>query len=360
MAEFVLLKGLMPVLPMNNVTALHSNGLSLPVRTIDTGARQGTKGTAMQQASALQRQGQGGRLGRKFTRFLYHRRAASALLLLAVLGAAQFGSFAGYILCLGAFRGLTDAQRPLSTEQLTYAFAVSVVIGLGVTVYVYLKHRKGFFTPPKNRLLRKRWHAFANFTGAMLALAVAYAACWSWFLLLLGSVSLVRLVNPSFGLSGQPLLWFGSVSAGLALWTFVAWRRVSLEVLETAEPPELRLVANLKQHVQAFQERAQALEAAFEEAEAIAKKVQRGIELDQEQLQELREQYRLHAQLIELSDRVPAVRTVIAEEHARGARWGLLVNVVVAVVFWAIGLLTDALIDAEAFGDQLRQWLHLG
>jgi hypothetical protein len=51
---------------------------------------------------------------------------------------------------------------------------------------------------------------------------------------------------------------------------------------------------------------------------------------------------------------------VIAQENARSARWGLLLNVVIAVVFWAIGVLTDALIDTEALGYQLRQWLHLG
>jgi hypothetical protein len=109
-----------------------------------------------------------------------------------------------------------------------------------------------------------------------------------------------------------------------------------------------------------FQERAQALEDAFEEAAAISRKVQRGIELDQEQLKELREQYRLQAQLIELSDRAPAIRTAIAQEHARGARWSLLVNIVVAAVFWVMGLLTDALVDTEALGHQLRQWFRLG
>jgi hypothetical protein len=47
--------------------------------------------------------------------------------------------------------------------------------------------------------------------------------------------------------------------------------------------------------------------------------------------------------------------------------WGLLVNVVVAAffvvvaaVFYVIGLLTDALVDTDALGDQLRQWFHLG
>ena len=169
-----------------------------------------------------------------------------------------------------------------------------------------------------------------------------------------------RTSSTSFGLPGDPLAWVAPVAAGLALWAFVAWRHVSLEALERAEPPELRLAAHLKEHVEALQERAQALEHAFEEAEAISKKVQRGIESEQEQLRELREQYRLHAQLIELSDHAPAVRTAIAEEQTRASRWGLLVNVVVAAVFYVIGLLTDALVDTNALGDQLRQSFHLG
>jgi hypothetical protein len=181
-----------------------------------------------------------------------------------------------------------------------------------------------------------------------------------WLLVLIGFGWAVELIVPSFGLPGPPLVWSVPLPAALGLWAFVAWRHVCLEVLETAEPPELRLAANLKQHVVAFQERAQSLERAFEDAEAISKKVQRGIELEQEQLREVREQYRLHAQLIELSDHAPAVRTAIAQEQTRASRWGLLVNIVVAAVFFVIGLLTDALVNTDALGDQLRQWLHLG
>jgi hypothetical protein len=181
-----------------------------------------------------------------------------------------------------------------------------------------------------------------------------------WLLILIGVISLAKFVSPSLGLPGHPLLWLVPVPAAQALCAFLACRHAALEILETAEPQELRFTANLKQHVEAFQERAQALEDAFEEAEAISKKVQRGIELEQEQPRELREQYRLHTQLMELSDNAPAVRTAIAEEQSRSMRWGLLQNVVIAIVFLIIGLLIDALIGTEALGDQLRQWFHLG
>jgi hypothetical protein len=317
----------------------------------------------MQQAGALEQRSQGGRLGPRFSRLLHHRQAALWFALLAVAGLAQFVSF--LIIDIPLF--VTMGQLGYNTERLSttltaVALALSLVVAPAVAFYVYRTQRATFFDPPKNRIPRKSWHGYANGTGAAIALPAAWAVFLMWIFILIGLTMAVRLIFPSFGTRETPLGWlvWAVPVAGPTLWGFVAWRHVALEVLETAEPPELRLAAHLKQHVEAFQERAQALEDAFEEAEAISKKVQRGIESEQEQLRELREQYRLHAQLIELSDHAPAVRTAIAQEQTRASRWGLLVNVLVAAVFYVIGLLTDALVDTEALGHQLRQWFHLG
>jgi hypothetical protein len=315
----------------------------------------------MQQAGALQQRDRGGRLGPEMSRLLHHRQAAWWFALLAVAGVAQFASF----LAIGSLLFVSMGQLGYDTERLSttltaVSLALSVVVALGVSIYVYRTQRGTFFDPPKNRIPRNSWNGYASGTGAVIAASVAWATFLMWAPTLLGLVLAVRLLFPSFGLRGDPLIWILPVSLGMALWAFVAWRHAVLEVLEMAEPPELRLAAHLKQHVEAIQERAQALEDAFEEAEAISKKVQRGIELEQEQLRELREQYRLHAQLMELSDHAPAVRTAIAQEQTRASRWGLLINVVVAAVFWAIGLLTDALVDTETLGHQLRHWFHLG
>lgn len=315
----------------------------------------------MQQAGVLQQHDRGDRLGPRFSRLLHHRQAAWWFALLGVAGLAEFISFLSITAIIFVSLGQLgyDTHR-MSNTLVWVAFALSFVVALAVAFYVYRTQRGTFFDPPKNRIPRKSWHGYANATGVVIALVVAYMTFVLWVLLLDGLALAVRLIVPSFGLPGPSLVWAVPVPAGLALWAFVAWRHVSLEVLETAEPPELRLAAHLKQHVEAFQERAQALEDAFEEAQAISKTVQRGIELEQEQLRELREQYRLHAQLMELSDHAPAVRTAIAQEQNRASRWGLLVNVVVAAVFYVIGLLTDALVDTEGLGDQLRQWFHLG
>jgi hypothetical protein len=310
----------------------------------------------MQQARQLQ---QGERLRSQFAQLLHHRQAAWWFALLAVAGVVQFVSFLVIAFAIATFEGFSYNQEQISRTEMYISLALAAVVALAVTIHVYRTEKETFFEL-KDRVPRKKWHRFATKNGAVIALGVAYATFLMWLLLLIGLIALARLVNPLIGLPGHPLLWLIPVPAALALWAFVAWHHVALEVLETAEPPELRLAANLRQQVDAFQERAQALEDAFEEAAAISRKVHRGIELDQERLRELREQYRLQAQLIELSDRAPAIRTAIAQEHARSTRWGLLINVVIALVFWVIGLLTDALVDTEALGDQLRQWFNLG
>jgi hypothetical protein len=311
----------------------------------------------MQDAGVLKQQGQGGRLRPRFSRLLHHRQAAWWFGLLGLAGVAQFISF--FVTAITVYVSLKtlghDVER-LAPTPILVSFALSVVVALAVFLYLRQTLKDTFFDPPKDRVPRKQWNLFANRSGAAVALMVAYTTLVMWVLLLAGLVGLARLVNPIFGLPGNPLVWFGPVPAAMAVWAFVAWRRVSLEVLETAEPPELRLAASLKQHAQAFQERAEALEAAFEEADAISRKVQRGIELEQEQLRRIREQYRLHAQLMELSDHAPTLRIANTQDR----RWGLLVNVVVAAFSIVIGLLLDALVDPDALGQQLRQWFHLG
>jgi F0F1-type ATP synthase membrane subunit a len=89
----------------------------------------------MQQA-ALQR-GQSGWLNQRFVRLLHNRRAASWFLLLAVAGLVQFVNLFANLLGLMIVRRIADNQEPPSTRQTAYAFALSVLVGFAVTVYVY-------------------------------------------------------------------------------------------------------------------------------------------------------------------------------------------------------------------------------
>lgn len=316
----------------------------------------------MQQASQLQ---QGGRLGPRFARLLHHRQAALWFGLLAVAGLAQFVSFFGLAFILATFQQLGDDQERLSNTQVLISFVLSLVVALAATIYAYRTQKETFFEPPKNRIPRKRWRWVANKTGAALAVPAAYATFLMWLLLLIGLETAAKLTVSFRGLPGHPLLWLMPVTVGLALWAFIACRYATLEALETAQPPELRLTAKFVQHVDGFadtlQGRARALERSMEEVTTIYKQVQQGIELEQQQLADVREQYLQQVRLKSLTDaEVSAVSVLFAQEQRRGARWGLWWNLVVAVLSSAATLVAQALIDLDALGDQLRQWLHLG
>jgi hypothetical protein len=340
------LKAVMSVLPVDNLRGLQGNSLSLPAKTIATGAEKGRRGTAMQEAGALQQDSHDGRLGPHVSRLLHHREAAWWF---GLIGAAGFAQFMGFlmitIIIYASLRGLGHDPEQMSTAPVLVSLALSVVVAIAFAIHIYRTQRATFWDPPKNPMPRRRWGSYANLAGVVFGLLVAYTTFLMWLFLLLGLI-----IAFSFsGLPGHPLLWLVPVPTALMLWAFVSVRHEVLEKFETAEPPQLRLAADLRQHLDAF-------ENASEELASFSKKVQGVIEAEQKQLRKLRDQYRLHAHLMELSDRAPTLRTVIAQS----GRWGLLVNVVVAAVSIVVTLLIDALVDTDALGSQLRQWFHLG
>jgi hypothetical protein len=302
----------------------------------------------MQEADALSR-GQGSWLGPQFSRLLHHE-VAWWFGLIGAAGLSQFVSFFVIsIIVIVSLKGLGYDSERMPTTPVLLAFALSVVVAIAVTIHTYRAQKETFWNPPKNPMPRRRWSSYANLAGAVFGLLVAYTTFLMWLLLLVGLVIAARLAFSFSGLPGHPLLWFVPVPAVLALWAIVAVRHEVLERFETAQPPQLRLAADLRQHLDAF-------ENASEELAAFSNKMQGVIEAEQEQLRELRDQYRLHAQLMELSDRAPTIHTAIAQ----GGRRGLWVNVVVAAVSIVITLLLDALVDTDALGDQLRQWFNIG
>jgi hypothetical protein len=274
--------------------------------------------------------------------------------LMGAAGFAQFMSFLVIATFVGAYQALRyGQQQQFSTTQGMVILALSAAVAIIFASHIYRTQMDTFFDPPKNPMPRKRWNAYATFFAATFGLVVAWTTFLIWLFVLVGLIMAGRLAFSFSGLPGHPLLWLVPVPAVLTLWAFVSLRHEVLKKLKTAQPPQLRLAADLRQHLDAF-------ENAYEELAAFSKRVQGVIEAEQEQLQELRDQYRLLTQLIESSDRAPAIRTAIAQEQTRASRWGLMANVAVAAVFLAIGLLIDALVNTEALGHQLRHWLHLG
>jgi hypothetical protein len=154
------------------------------------------------------------------------------------------------------------------------------------------------------------------------------------------------------------LAW--SLALSLGLWAYVARWNQELEMLEKAMPPELRLAVDLRKRAEAFRERARALEEAMDEATAISEQVQRGIELERQQLSDLHEQYLKQARLNELThEQQVAVADLLGQQQARSARRALWSNIVVGFVFYVAGVVTPALINMNTLRDQLQQWLHL-
>jgi fatty acid desaturase len=110
-------------------------------------------------------------------------------------------------------------------------------------------------------------------------------------------------------------------------------------------------------HVKELQARAEAFDKAMEKVTVISDEVQREIETEQQKLDEIREQHSREAHLKDLTaDEVAAIRAALAQEYARGQRRGWWSRILFGVIGWAFGLASQALIDMDALGDQLRQW----
>jgi hypothetical protein len=296
----------------------------------------------------------------RWPRLMHHPRAAWWFCLLALAGVAQAAFFLVLATAYSVYMvTILDRKHPSETEAVLI-LALSLAMAVAVGVYLYRNEKE--LEPPRKRIPRKRWATYANGTGAVVFIGSAYALYWLWAIVLTIAVRSARLVLPIPHLDGAAFFYLTtSIPLVLAWWGFVAWRHAQLRLLETAQPPEMRLVTNVIRCADEFQERAKTLERAMEDATEVSKQVQRGIESEKQQLAELREQYLQVVHLKDLTDEeVAAVRAELAEDNARERRWSVWFNLMIVLVGWAIGVLTDALIDNEALGEQLCQWFHLG
>jgi hypothetical protein len=143
------------------------------------------------------------------------------------------------------------------------AFALSVVTAIALAIKIYRTQRETFWNPPKNPMPRRQWGRYAKLAAAIFGEMVAYTTLLMWVLLLLGLLMAARLTfSYSGGLPGNPLPWLVPVPAVLMLCSFVSVRHEVLEKFERVEPPQLRLAAGLRQHLDAFENASEEL-AAF-------------------------------------------------------------------------------------------------
>jgi hypothetical protein len=220
----------------------------------------------------------------RIERLLHSGLAAWWFLLITLAGTVQFVSLFVIGAILVAFEVIVHRQQELSDTGILLVLALSGGIAFALAVYWYRTEKDKGIEPPRKRIPRKRWRRYATSWAALVAIGVGYATFWLWLFLLLGLVTAARFVGLFDGLPGNPYPYFTLVPAVLALWAFVASRHVVLEVLEAAQPPELRLASDIVRLSSELEERAKGLEKAMEEASAISQQVHGGIELEKEQL----------------------------------------------------------------------------
>jgi hypothetical protein len=293
-------------------------------------------------------------------RLLHSKKAAEWLGLLAVAGIAQVVSFIAISICFVAFRVIFQGTTKSSLTQDFLILGLSLVVALIAAIRVY--RQKDSNEPPKKRIARKMWPYYRNGTALLVAVGVAYMTSLLLVLLLVAFlIAARRLVALPTGTGIVLLYSMVPIPVVLAPWAFIAWRHEFMEWLETAQPPELRLATKLIRHADDFRERARALEEAIEEAGAISKQIQRGIELEQQRLSELHQEKLRERLLKKLSDEeVSAIGFMVAEVQARSARRSRWWNVAFGVFGWAAGVVTQALIDTDSLREQFRQLLNFG
>jgi len=248
----------------------------------------------------------------------------------------------------------------LSNNQVFLVAGLSFLLALAVGVHFY--RRKDLDEPPRKRIPHRMWGYYTNGTAVLVAIGVAYTTSLLLLLFLLAFLIAARLVMPLPAGTGIILLYLMiPIPVLLAPWAFIAWRHEFREWLETAQPPELRLATKLIRQADELRGRARALEEAIEEATVISKQVQSGIELEQQRLGELHQENLRERLLKKLTpEEVSAIGFALAEQQARSARQSWWWNLFFVAIGWAVGVVTQALIDFDALGEQLRQWLNLG
>jgi hypothetical protein len=273
---------------------------------------------------------------------------------------AQVGFFAVFGTGLAVYLVAVLHRKQPSEVEAVLVLVLSLVLAAAVGIHLYRTEKD--LEPPSKRIPRKRWGYYANGTGVIVFLGVTYATWWLWFIIVAVVLRAARSIIPIPDLGNTAFFLVTTpVPVLLASWGFVAWRGEFLRLMETAQPPELRLATNVIRYANEFQERAKTLERAMEEAAEMSKQVQLGIEAEKQQLAELREQYREEVHLKDLTDEeITAVRLELTRDSAQARRWSLWFSLLLTLVGWAIGVLTNVLIDNEVLGERLRQWFNLG
>jgi hypothetical protein len=288
-------------------------------------------------------------------RLLHNPRAAWWFRLLAHVAAVHVASCFALIIIASIIQAIRygSDEAELANHELDPPFALTIPVAAVAAIYYY--RRLG--DPQAALKPRKEWRSEANSAGFMTALGVLWIC-----LVLVATVTsaidwLSFLPDWSSGVF-QLVAWLLFVLP-FARWAYIARRNLELELLEQAQPPELRVVVNLTKLSEGFRERAQALEDAMREATVISEQIQSGIELGQQQFNELQEQYLRQYRLNELSpEQTAAVADLLARQQAISEKRARKSNIRIAFVFYVLGVVTPLLIPTTLV-EQIRQLLYI-
>jgi hypothetical protein len=305
----------------------------------------------------------------RVTRALHSRRAAWWYHLVARIGAAQFVSYiiASFIITgIQTIRGFHPFGEGSDAEY-ALAFKLSPVGALLVGVYSYrtMKDRE----PPEKRLPRREWRNHAERTALPVAIGVGWVILLLLFLLVWGGIFLLGKLSqlpPPLAIAvgilivGFMVLGFLAL-AFLPLEAFEACRDQEFDMLEAEAPPELRVAMDLNARAETFRYRAEALEEALEEATGLSDQLRREIQSQQEQLSQLQQEYARQMELSKLTpEQAAAVVALLSRQQEQGARRALWSNIALGFLFYLAGVVTPALVNSDALGEQLRRWFRLG
>jgi hypothetical protein len=220
-------------------------------------------------------------------RILHSSRAAWWFRLLARTATVHFASCIALVILATAIQMIRygSDEAELANHELNPPFLLTVPIAVAAAFYYY--RRLG--DPEAALKARKEWRSEANAAGFMTGLGVLWICLVLVAVMTSGVNRLFFLPDWSSGVF-QLLAWLFMVLP-LVRWAYIARRDLELELLEKAQPAELRVAINLTRLSEGFRERAQALEGAMWEATVISEQVQRGIEVGQQQFNELQKQY---------------------------------------------------------------------
>jgi uncharacterized protein YfiM (DUF2279 family) len=125
---------------------------------------------------------------------LQHPRAAWWAAVFTLSGLAQAAFFVVFAMGYSVYMVTILNRKQPSEREAVLILVLSLV--LAVAAGIYISRNEKDLEPPRKRVPRKRWGFYANGTGAIVFLGVAYATWWVWLVVVGVILRAARLIYP--------------------------------------------------------------------------------------------------------------------------------------------------------------------